>query len=637
MQGKRLDWAAIVAMGLAVALSLSLLAVATVQAGSSAPVSMDYEESVFGADILTVDIRVDESAWQEMLDNATEEEYIQCDVSIGGTTYYAVGIRPKGNTSLSMVAGTGSSRFSFKIKFDQYVSGQTCNGLDKLVLNNVYSDATYMKEVLSYSLFARMGVPSPLCTYAQITVNGEAWGLYIALEGMEQSFAERNFGLGDGALYKPESGLGEGGRGGPGNGSSSAGADLAYSDGDPDSYSAIFDNAVFSVTKAEKQRMVNALKVLAEGEELESAWDVDEVLRYLAVNTALVNLDHYCGAMLHNYYLYEQDGVVSLLPWDYNLAFGGFQSGSASSAVNFPIDTPVSSVSMEDRPLIDQLLSNEEYLETYHGCLEEIGHYLTDGGFEAEVQGYYDLIAGYVASDPTAFYTLEEFETGVAALKTFGILRGRSILGQLDGTIPSTSGGQSAGASSLIDTGDLNLTDMGTQGGGGFGGDGGMGRGNPPGRGSWDGGQEGQGPEPMEAPGGTAGDAHSGGDSSDTAPAASGEGAGEPAQGDGAGLEDAPREPGGGGTGPAETGGFPGNKEFPEGMEPPEGMPENLEFPGDGSFQPREGFGGPGGAAASTPFWRDETVKAALPMLAACGALLLAGILFARYYRRRRW
>ena len=41
MQGKRLDWAAIVAMGLAVALSLSLLAAATVQAGSSAPVSMD--------------------------------------------------------------------------------------------------------------------------------------------------------------------------------------------------------------------------------------------------------------------------------------------------------------------------------------------------------------------------------------------------------------------------------------------------------------------------------------------------------------------------------------------------------------------------------------------------------------------
>lgn len=158
------------------------------------------------------------------------------------------------------------------------------------------------------------------------------------------------------------------------------------------------------------------------------------------------------------------------------------------------------------------------------------------------------------------------------------------------------------------------------------------------GRGGWKGGQGAWGPEPKEAPGGTAGDAQSGGDSSDTAPAASGEGAGEPVQGGGAGLEAAPRKPGVGGTGPAETGEFPGNKEFPEGMERPEGMPENLEFPGGGSSQPREGgFGGPGGAAVSTPFWRDETVKAALPMLAACGALLLAGILFARYYRRRRW
>ncbi len=47
--------------------------------------------------------------------------------------------------------------------------------------------------------------------------------------------------------------------------------------------------------------------------------DVYEVLRYFAANTFLVNLDSYVSNMNHNYYLYEKDGIVSILPWDYNL------------------------------------------------------------------------------------------------------------------------------------------------------------------------------------------------------------------------------------------------------------------------------------------------------------------------------
>lgn len=92
-----------------------------------------------------------------------------------------------------------------------------------------------------------------------------------------------------------------------------------------------------------------------DGTDLEKYIDVDEVLRYFAVNTVLVNLDSYVSNMKHNYYLYEKDGQLSILPWDYNLSFAGFQSGNASSAVNFPIDTPVSGVELSERPLIAKL------------------------------------------------------------------------------------------------------------------------------------------------------------------------------------------------------------------------------------------------------------------------------------------
>ena len=49
------------------------------------------------------------------------------------------------------------------------------------------------------------GVDAPLCSYVYITVNGEDWGLYLAVEGVEESFLERNYGSGYGELYKPDS------------------------------------------------------------------------------------------------------------------------------------------------------------------------------------------------------------------------------------------------------------------------------------------------------------------------------------------------------------------------------------------------------------------------------------------------
>lgn len=35
---------------------------------------------------------------------------------------------------------------------------------------------------------------APLCSYGYITVNGSDWGLYLAVEGVEDSFLRRNYG-----------------------------------------------------------------------------------------------------------------------------------------------------------------------------------------------------------------------------------------------------------------------------------------------------------------------------------------------------------------------------------------------------------------------------------------------------------
>lgn len=498
-------------------------------------VSLEYEKKLFNHDnVMEVNILMDADKWQEMLDNAINEEYARCDVEVNGKTFYSVAVRPKGNTSLSSIAmDPDTDRYSFKLEFDRYIEGQTCFGLDKLILNNNYSDATNMKEALIYDMYEYIGADASLYNFAKISVNGEYWGVYLALEAVEDSFMLRNYGTEDGKLYKPETmGMGGGDKGGEGGnkpdfsdgempnfgnmqmpdmrdfggdmpdlgngeipnlgdmqisdmgngkmpdfadmpdmggfGGMGGGANLNYTDDDLDSYSTIWESAVNNTTKADHKRVVTALKNISEGNDLEKYMDIDNLLKYMAVHVFSVNEDSLSGMMAHNYYLYEHDGRLNMLPWDYNLILGGMGSGgNASGTINDPIDTPFSATKF-----FDKLLENEKYLAKYHEYLQKLTEkYVDGGGFDAFYDRTRQQIDELVSADPTAFYSGEEYETAVVMLKNVVQLRSNSIQGQLDGTIPSTSNGQQEKSESLVNTDGIDLSVMGTMnmGGGSFG------------------------------------------------------------------------------------------------------------------------------------------------------------------------
>ena len=199
--------AAVMAVAVCLCLAATMCSGTLKEALGGSGVTMEYEKALFDTgQPLTVNILMDESEWQEMLNNAAAEEYYQCDVEIGGTTFYRVAIRPKGNTSLTSIASDPTTdRYSFKLEFDHYVDGQTCFGLDKLILNNNYADATNVKEALIYDMYQYLGADASLYNYAKLSVNGEYWGVYLALEAVEDSFLLRNYGVQDGELYKPDS------------------------------------------------------------------------------------------------------------------------------------------------------------------------------------------------------------------------------------------------------------------------------------------------------------------------------------------------------------------------------------------------------------------------------------------------
>lgn len=467
----------------------------------SADSQYTYAEHIFQDDTVNeINIEIDEDDWQDMLDNPLEEEYHKANITINGETVRNVAIRTKGNNSLTSVASSDSDRYSFKIDFDYYDNNGNYYGLKKLCLNNNYSDNSSMREYISYKIMGELGLDVPQCGYSNITVNGEEWGLYLAVEAIDETFLETHFDDATGDLYKPE-------------GQDGTGADLVYDGDDISSYTGL--NLKTNEDTSDGKEIIALMKALEDGENLEDLLDVESALKYIAANVALANFDSYLGNTTHNYYLYEEDGYFTVIPWDMNLAFGGFgggevdiyeptsqsmggfgggdkrkdtqdndavtnatenteaqadakqqpqspdngnmqggnqqqppdngnmQGGKQPSGGKQPQGMP--SMGSGEKPLVTTLLENETYRSMYEGYLKEIAEkYFTQEYMTELVTKIHDLIAPYVQNDPTAFCTYEEFEkacstdpTDQYSLVYYAVNMAESIENQLSGGEPT--------------------------------------------------------------------------------------------------------------------------------------------------------------------------------------------------------
>lgn len=396
--------------------------------------------------------------WEGFIDRA-DEEYVSCDAVINGKKIENAGLRVKGNNSRSLVRKYGHTRHSLKLEFDHYVSGGSFAGLDKLNLDSSFQDNSYMKNYLALDMMRHMGVATPLTSYAQVKVNGQNIGLYLAVEEPEEAFAKRNFGKNYGKLYKPDYRRLE---------DPNQDVALQYTGDSIGNYDNIFRNQKFKTSDEDKRRLIESLQKIAERRDLEEAVDIEQVMRYFAVQVFVVNLDSYLGPTGHNYFLYEEDGRLQMLPWDYNLAFATYSLGmpdpinDSELYVNYPIDTPASGDIMVNRPMFHNLMLNADYFETYHKYFDQlISTYFESGYFEKKVAAVRQLISPYVKTDPTAYCSYADYETGVKTITDFCLLRAESVRGQLNGEIPSTIKGQQEDSSKRIDASGVWLPDMG--------------------------------------------------------------------------------------------------------------------------------------------------------------------------------
>jgi spore coat protein H len=384
-------------------------------------------------EVVDVNIQIDEDVYAGMLTNAIEEEMVMADITYNGYTFSDIGIRPKGNSSLRDVAQSDSDRYSFKIDFNYYLEEQDFYGITKINLNNIFKDPSMMAEYLGYEMLEDLDAVSSRNTYVALSINGEYSGLYLSVEQVNDSFLVDNYGDDSGELYKPDMGVG---------------SDLAYISDDGMDYAGMFPE---NMDEYDNEDLVKLIKAIEDGSDLDSIFNVDSFLKYLAVSTMTLHSDSYQGSMYHNYYLYNNDGIFEWIAWDLNMIFNGFDGSGLTDleATEYLIDEPVTG-EMSKYPLIEAIFKNEEYVEKYHEYLETLSEgYLEEDNLNEKVLAVYGMIKDYVETDPTAFYSYDEFENALfndednnLSLLSFAKKRVVNVAQQLSGDISSSNNGE---------------------------------------------------------------------------------------------------------------------------------------------------------------------------------------------------
>lgn len=358
-----------------------------------------------------------------LLDSTENPIWVEAEIAFEGRVWTNVGIRFKGNSSLMSSWSSGIFKLPFKLDFDEFedaypeIDNQRFYGFKQLSFSSGFSDPSLLREKITADIFREAGVPAAQTAFYAVYIDyGEGpvyFGLYTAVELVDDTVIETQFADDSGNVYKPE-----------GAGATFAEGSFAEASFDKETnadeanYGDIL--ALFEALHAETRTTDPA----AWRDGLEAVFDVEGFLRWLAVNTVVQNWDTY-GQMAHNYYLYNDPttGLLTWIPWDNNMALSagmggpGGPGGRGGSRDGLALNLESIDANW---PLIRYLMDDRVYHERYVMFVEET----INGAFEpakmaATYQTFHDLVAPYVIGETgeqpgyTYLESAAEFETAL--------------------------------------------------------------------------------------------------------------------------------------------------------------------------------------------------------------------------------
>ncbi len=359
-----------------------------------------------------------------LIDSDEDPIFVPAEVLYNGTQWYRVGIRFKGNSSLQGSWQRGILKLSFKLDFDEFeddypqIDNQRFYGFKKFSLKNNFEDRSFLREKVASDVFRKAGVPVSRTAFYTLYVdhgNGpEYFGLYTLVEEVDGPVLDTQFINDDGNLYKPEE------------------------------QGASFVEGTFSEESFEKKTnedeadWSDVLALFAALHDdtastdpatwranLESIFDVDGFLKYLAVNGIIQNWDTY-GRMTQNYYLYNDPETSKLtwIPWDNNEALQEGKQGGAL-ALDF------ADIQTNSWPLIEKIYADEIYKAGYdYYLLEVIGQAFETGTTQALYDNYSYLVEPWATTELAGYSFLNggnDFYNAISELKAHAASRDSAV------------------------------------------------------------------------------------------------------------------------------------------------------------------------------------------------------------------
>ena len=387
----------------------------------------DYE-AVFGqAELPRLDITICPADYTAMRDNlvellgeprerpsggpgevGTDEDpiYVPVTVAFDGRTWPYVGMRHKGNSSLSIAWSQGVEKLPFRLEFDQFeddvpeVEDQRFHGFKELKFSSGFEDESFIRDKLTSDLFREAGVPAAAGGLVAVYVDaGEGpvyWGVYAGFEDPAGELLDTWFGDDDGNMYKPDGDA----------------AALTHVDHDELEKKTNDDEGDWSDIEAFIAALnADRTDALAWRTELEAAFDVDAYLRYLALNNLVGNWDSY-GNMTHNYYLYgdpAREGRLVWIPWDFNEAM---RTNGKQDLVTFGMGEV-----SDEWPLIHHLAADPVYMARYEEHLVDLmDTVFTEAAVRERAEALHDRVADAVADEVAPYTHLRSYSDFTGAL-----------------------------------------------------------------------------------------------------------------------------------------------------------------------------------------------------------------------------
>ena len=392
---------------------------------------LNYDVVFNQNEVLRFDITIDSDDWSDMQSNLSsilssssgrpgqsidfdDPMFVPCSFKFNDTEWYHVGIRYKGNSSLQSAYQSGIKKLSFKLDFDEFeddypaIKNQRFYGFKQLNLKNNYLDLSQMREKVGADVFRQFGLASSQTAFCVVYVDygsgPQYYGLYTIVEEVDDSVIKTQFTDGSGNLYKPD------------------GSAATFASGTFDTSELELktneDSANYSDARALYDAINSSLRtsdVESWKSNLETVFNVDVFLKYLAANNIIQNWDTY-GIMTHNYYLYNNpdDSKLTWIPWDNNEAF---QSGKQGGALSLGMSEVNS-----NWPLINYIIAQPEYEAVYEGYLQQfIDEVFIPSEMISTYSSYYELIKEYVYAEESGYSFLSsdsQFDSAVETLKT---------------------------------------------------------------------------------------------------------------------------------------------------------------------------------------------------------------------------